>query len=275
MDYYNILGVPRNASPDDIKKAYRKLAMQHHPDRGGDHNKFAEINSAYEVLSNSDKKSAYDNPHSQFNFNSQDFRGGHQHPFHDMFSQAMNGGRGQGRTPRNRDITVQATVSLTDVLTGKNLIIQYRLASGKLETVTVDIPAGARHSDVIRYEGLGDDGNLRFPRGDLHVRVRLEKTKNWQREDNNLITKIQTNLFDLLLGCVIIITTLDNKQLELKIPQGTKPGTVFNITGYGIPDLHTGRKGNIYVSVDVDVPRIDDETILKEIEQLRNRIYKR
>ena len=269
MDYYSILGVNRNATPEEIKKAYRKLAMKYHPDRGGDHNKFAQINSAYEVLSNSDKKNAYDNPQPQgFNFNTNNFNQGN--PFEHMFNAHM-----RQHTPRNRDITIQATVSLKDVLLGKNLIIQYRLASGKLETVTVDIPAGARHSDTIQYEGLGDDGNVRFPRGNLHVRIRLEKTKNWERDNNNLITKIHTNMFDLLLGCVIIVNTLDDKSLELRIPKGTKPGTVFNIGGYGIPDLHTGRKGNIYVSIEAEMPKIDDELILKEIEQLRDRIYKK
>ena len=270
MDYYKLLGVQRNATPEEIKKAYRKLAMQHHPDRGGDHNKFAEINSAYDVLSNSDKKTVYDNPQPQFNYNAQDFRGG-QNPFGDMFNQAFNN-RQSRQTPRNRDIVLAANIDLKDVITGKSLIIQYQLTRGKLETVTVDIPKGARHGDTIRYQGLGDDGDPRFPRGELHIKVRVGKTKNWEIDNNNLVTKKSINLFDFVLGGVIIIETLDKRSLELKIPQGTKPGTVFNISGYGIPDINTGKIGNLYVSVEANIPKITDPILLNKIEQIRNEV---
>jgi curved DNA-binding protein len=265
MDYYSILGVNRNATPEQIKAAYRKLAMQHHPDRGGDHNKFAQINSAYEVLSNSDKKNAYDNPQPQgFNFNSSHFNQGN--PFSDMFNTHMR------HTPRNRDITLAANIDLKDVITGKSLILQYQLSKGQLETVTVDIPKGARHGDTIRYQGLGDDADRRFPRGDLHIKVRIGKTKNWDIDNNNLITKKSINVFDFVLGCVIIIETLDNRNLELKIPKGTKPGTVFNISGYGVPDINTGRIGNLYVGIEAIVPKINDAVLLNKIEQLKNEI---
>ena len=274
MDYYSILGVNRNATPEEIKKAYRKLAMQHHPDRGGDHNKFAQINSAYEVLSNSDKKNAYDNPQPQgFNFNSGHFNNGGNPfggtPFEHMFGQGFNQ---QRHTPRNRDITVQADISLIDVLTGKNLIIQYHLSSGRIETVTVDVPPGAKHGDTIQYQGLGDEGNPRFPRGNLQVRIRVNKTKNWDRDQDNLFTKKVVNIFDLLLGCVIIIETIDDKHLELKIPQGTKPGIKFSIPGYGLPNMQTGKRGIMFITIDAEIPKITDDAILDRIKQLKNEI---
>lgn len=266
MDYYSILGVNRNATPEEIKKAYRKLAMTHHPDRGGDHSTFANITSAYEVLSNSDKRNAYDNP--QPNFNQQRHHnpfGGT--PFDHIFGQGF---AQQRQTPRNRDITLQANISLADVLTGKNLIIQYQLSSGKLETVTVDVPAGAKHGDTIQYEGLGDNGHPRYPRGNLQVRIKVSKTKNWERDYDNLFTKKVVNVFDLLLGCVIIITTLDDKQLELKIPQGTKPGIKFSIPGYGLPNMHTRQRGIMFVTIDAEIPKITDQTVLNKIQQIKD-----
>jgi DnaJ-class molecular chaperone len=276
MDYYSILGIPRTASPEEIKKAYRKLAMANHPDRtGGDDTKFKQISEAYEILSNSDKRDAYDHPHDPFQQNQQ--RHGHHNPFggtpfEHMFGQGF---AQQRQTPRNRDITLQANISLADVLTGKNLIIQYQLSSGKLETVTVDVPAGAKHGDTIQYEGLGDNGHPRYPRGNLHVRIKVSKTKNWERDQDNLFTKKVVNVFDLLLGCVIIITTLDDKQLELKIPQGTKPGIKFSIPGYGLPNMHTRRRGIMFVTIDTEMPKITDQNVLDKIQQIKNEIQQR
>ena len=275
MDYYSILGVARNASSEQIKKAYRKLAMTHHPDRGGDHTQFANINSAYDTLSNSDKRNAYDHPQQANPFGRQQqgqnpFAGT---PFEHHFQHGF-GQQQQRQTPRNRDINVQAEIELAEVLTGKNLIIQYQLQTGKMETVTVDVPAGAKHSDTIQYEGLGDNGHPRYPRGNLLVRIKVKKTKHWERDSDNLITKKDVNVFDLLLGCVILVTTLENKKLELKVPQGTNPGQTFNIPGYGLPNMQTGKRGNMYITIGIDIPKITDKDVLDKIQQLKIEINK-
>ena len=273
MDYYSILGVNRNATPEEIKKAYRKQAMAHHPDRGGDQEQFKRVTEAYDILSSSDKKAAYDNPNQGFNFNSQNFHGQHNPfggtPFDHIFGQGF---RQQQQTPRNRDINVQANIDLVDALTGKNLIIQYHLSTGRIETVTVDVPPGAKHGDTIQYQGLGDEGHPRYPRGNLLVRVSIGKNKNWERDQDNLFTKKVVNIFDLLLGCVIIITTLDNKQLELKIPQGTRPGTKFSIPSYGLPNMQTGKRGIMFITIDAEMPKISNDAILNKIQQLKNEI---
>ena len=184
-----------------------------------------------------------------------------------MFGQGF-----QQQTPRNKDITLQADIDLSDVLIGKNLIIQYQLQSGRVETVTVDVPPGAKHGDTIQYEGLGDNGHPRYPRGNLLVRIKVKKTKNWERDHDNIISKKTINVFDLLLGCVIIIVTLDNKQLELKIPQGTRPGTKFSIPSYGLPNMQTGKRGIMFITIDAEMPKISDDAILNKIQQLKNEI---
>jgi len=271
MDYYSILGITRTASPEEIKKAYRKQAMANHPDRGGDEAKFKQVTEAYEVLSNSDRRNAYDHPHQANPFGQQGQQNpfGNGHPFEHMFGQGFNR---QRQTPRNKDITVQADISLVDVLTGKDLIIQYHLSNGTIQTVNVDVPQGAKHGDTIQYEGLGDVGHPRYPRGNLHVRIKVSKNRTWQRDQDNLITKQVVNVFDLLLGCVIIITTLDNKQLEMKIPRGTKPGVKFSIPGYGLPNMQTRQRGVLFVEIETEIPVINDTAILNKIQQIKNEI---
>ena len=268
MDYYSILGVARNASPEEIKKSYKRLSMKHHPDRGGNNDDFIKVQQAYEVLSNSDKRDAYDHPHQANPFSNQRQNPfGNGHPFEHMFNQGF---AQQRQTPRNRDITLAAKIKLEDVLTGKNLIMQYQLSTGRLETVNIDVPAGAKHGDTIQYEGLGDEGHPRFPRGNLQVRITVSKKKNWERDNDNLITKKRINVFDLLLGCVIIITTLDNKRLEIKVPQGTRSGAKFSIPGYGLPNMQTNKRGILFVEIDAEIPVINDTAILDKIQQLKN-----
>ena len=270
MDYYSILGVGKNASQDEIKKAYRKLAMKHHPDRGGDAAKLQQINEAYSTLKDPAKRQQYDNP--QPRFDTQSMHPGYTGGFEDLFSSMFRQPHMRPRQPTNRDITVAADISLGDVMTGKNVIISFRLGSGKTETVEVNIPQGAKHGDTVRFQGLGDDANPRFPRGNLFVKVRVEKNKNWDRENNNIITTYTADIFDLILGTVILIETPDNKKVKLNIPRGTKPGQVFSIPQYGIPDLNTRQRGHVYVKISVSVPTIRDPRLLAKLQEIKDEI---
>lgn len=273
MDYYSILGVPKTASEKEIRSAYKKKSMQHHPDRGGNEEQFKRVNEAYQTLKDPAKKQQYDNPQPQ-GFGPNGFEGVNPRGFEDMMRQAgFNFGQGfanQRQTPRNRDITVQAKITLVEAFTGKRLYIQYQLSTGELATVEVDIPPGAKHSDTIQYQGLGDVGHPAYPRGNLHVRIKIANNREWYRDNDNLITKKSVNIFDLLTGCVIIIKTIDNKQLELKIPKGTKPGAKFSIPKYGMPNMHTKNRGNLLVEIDADIPQVNDQRVLDKIQEIKN-----
>jgi len=263
MDYYSILGVSKNASPEDLKKAYKKQSMQHHPDRGGSEAKFKEINEAYSTLRDPQKRAEYDNPQPQFNFNSGSFGGGYN-PFDEIF------GRSHRRQRRNNDVTIIIKLDLVDVLTGKELAAQYQLPSGKLKQANIDIPPGIEDGVGIRFRGLGDDVIPNIPAGDLIVRVKVRQPPNWRRSGNDLRTKATVSIFECLLGGTTEIKTLDGRRFKVNIPKGTQAGAIFSIPNHGIPDVQRGTRGNIFVEINPIIPKIENEMILKELERIKD-----
>lgn len=270
MDYYSILGLKRNATQDDIKKAYRKLAMKNHPDRGGDSNQFAKISEAYEILSDPQKRSQYDNPQPQYRFNSNDFSGMYGFDPFDMMFQG--GARRAPRQPKNKDINITYTLDFVDMITGRGITASYKLPSGKIENIDIKIPPGVNSGDVVKFEGYGDDSDQRFPRGNLFLKIRIRRLAGWDRDNLDLITSIKISVLDLILGTEVNISTPEEKNIKLKVPKGAQPGTTFSIPGYGVPNIKTGKKGSIFVKVLAEVPKITDEEILNKINNLKNEI---
>lgn len=267
MDYYYILGVGRNASQDEIKRAYRKLAMANHPDRpDGNEEKFKKISEAYDILSDPMKRSQYDNPQPQYRFNTSNMEG-----FEDVFAQAF-GFRNPSRRRRNRDIQISYTIDFKDIFTGRAISLAYSLPSGRQEFLDVTIPPGIKDSDVVNFAGYGDNSFPNIPRGNLILKIRVLANSSWKRSDDNLTTSKKLSVFDLLLGTDLIIETPTGKLLNLNIPKGTKPGTTFSIAGHGVPNVNTSRQGNLYIKLEVEIPKIDDEQLLRKIEEIKNAI---
>jgi len=266
MDYYSILGVPKNASDKELKSAYKKASMQHHPDRGGDENKFKEVNEAYSTLKDPQKRQQYDNPQPQFNTQNMGGMGG----FEDIFAQF---GFRQQPQQRNPDITIVANITLQECISGKQLLATYRLRNGKEETVDITIPPGANDGNMIRYQGLGEQ-IIQGPRGNLIVKIQVQKHPIFEKDGINLVMKHRVNVLDLLLGCQDNIPTLDGGTIRLSIPQGTKPGVTFNVTGHGLPDIHNGRKGNMYVIIDAYTPKIIDPVHLIKLKEIKDILAK-
>lgn len=272
MNHYETLGVSKTATLEDIKQAYKKLAKENHPDRGGNTSKFAEINAAYDVLKDSAKRQEYDNSFqhrytTQNNFNNRthefDFNF-----FNDFFERSFK----DYAVHRNKDINVSITLDLEDVFYKKDIQISYTTSTGSTESVNVIVPAGIKTGDVIKYANLGDNADPRFPRGNLNIKINVLDTTEWKRTNNDLWHKQQVNVFDLLLGCVIIITTPENKSVKLNIPKGSKPTSVFSIPGHGIPDRTTGTRGNVYVQLDTLVPNINDLSIIDKLNEIKQTI---
>lgn len=266
MDYYSILGVDRSADQDEIKRAYRTLVKKHHPDQGGDAERFKQINEAYETLKDPVLRAQYDNPQPQYNFSSSTFN---NNPFEDLFETLF---RQQKRQMRNRDIRIKIDIDLKDCLTGKTLTASYTLGSGKQSTATIEIPPGVDTGSTIKFQGLGDDTVPQLKKGDLLVTINVIKSSLWHRDRDDLFIKKNINVLDLITGCAIIIETLEGNTLSVNIPRGTKPDTTFSMRGYGLPNINTRSRGNLYVIVKADIPKISDDNVIAQIKLIKEQL---
>ena len=272
-DYYEILGVSKNASDDEIKKAYRKLAVKYHPDKNPGNKeaeeKFKEISEAHEVLSDKQKRARYDQfGHAgvggnggfdgfggapgagAFNFNGQefhfDFGGGS--PFDDILGSLFGFG-GPRRSRRGADYQTSVTVSFEEAIFGTTKEVS---AGG--ETLTIKIPAGIDDGMSIRLRGKGGpapEGGTEP--GDLYVRVRVKPHKSLTREGAIILSEQTIDMVDAALGCEIDVTTVDGP-VTMKVPAGTQSGTPFKLSGHGVPFRADGDRGPHIVTVIVETP---------------------
>lgn len=273
MDYYSILGVSRNASEQDIRKAYKKLSMQHHPDRGGNEEEFKKVNEAYSTLKDPQKRAEYDNPQPQMR--SSDFSNAFGADFNDIFSSMFGAGFQQQRSggrQKNRDIQLRYKIDLKDCFTGKGISLQYGLPSGRKEMIDVRIPPGVRDGDTVNVQQFGDDSIPNLPRGNLHIRLDVIKPKGWEMHQSDLLHTISISIFDLVTGKDVIIHSPEGKNINLKIPKGTQSDTTFSIQGYGLPEANTGRRGTIFVKVKGKTPVVNDGVLIHQIQALKAKI---
>ena len=257
MDYYSVLGVSKTASEQDIRKAYKKKSMQHHPDRGGNEEEFKKVNEAYSTLKDPQKRQQYDNPQPQFNFNTSNM-GGFEDIFANMFRQTN-----QQRASRNPDISLRVNIDLEEVYTGKKVIVTYALRNGQEQHVNLDIPPGCKDGDRVRFSGLGEN-IIPGPRGNLFVVIGVRPKPGWERADSHLYTSVDINSLELIVGTKTIVTLLTGRKIELRIPPNTKNGTTFSMPEMGLPDARGGRTGSLYVKVNSITPtNLNDEQLTK------------
>jgi len=279
-DYYQMLGVGENASPDEIKKAYRTLANKHHPDKGGDQAKFKDISVAYDTLSDAHKKAEYDQQRQfggqQFHFHTGNggfdpFAGmfGGQHPFGDIFGH-MRG----GQLRRNRDLNIQCQISLLDSYSGKQLEANYKLPSGRNQTVVINVPAGIQHGETIRYGDLGDDSIPGVPRGNLNVTIIVMPDQNYRRQGDDLYTTVYINPIEAMIGCRKTVKTINGTSLDLDIRAGVESGTEFASAGNGFKNVNHGGRGRFVSVVNIKAPAIADPVLLSKLQQLNDEISK-
>jgi DnaJ-class molecular chaperone len=279
MDYYSTLGVSRTASQDEIKAAYRKMAMKHHPDRGGDESTFKKISEAYDVLSDPHKKEIFDlggDPKNQnagpygnsFNQGPFEFNFGGGPGMEDLFSQF-----GFARRPmrRNRSLNINIDITLEDVLNGKDLSAEITIpGTGKRKMVNIAIPAGIEAGQQIRYEGMGDDSMKDIRAGDLIVNVNILRHQEFRREGSSLVIEKTISAWDAMLGTKIDIRTLDKKVLTINVPSGTQPSTVLSCKGEGLPVMRTRARGNLLIHINVDIPKNLTQDQKQKIENFKN-----
>ena len=284
-DFYTILGVSENATPDEIKKAYRKLANQHHPDKGGDQDKFKDISVAYDTLGDAQKRAEYDQQRKggfqQFRFNTggnDEFR-----HFHDIFGEHFDpyGHRSNpfgdifGRQIRkNRDLNIRCQITLLDAFTGKQLEANYTLPSGKSQTVHINIPAGVQAGDTIRYTGLGDDTIMQMPRGNLNVTVVVTPDPNFERRGDDLYTTLDITPIEAMIGCKKPVPTITGAVVNIEIRPGVETGVEFEKPGGGFNNVNTGRKGRFVTYLRVKGVPVTDPTMIEQLKKLNDEISK-
>lgn len=259
-NHYQTLGVNQNASPEEIKRAYRKLAAQHHPDRGGDTQTFQEIQSAYDVLGDPQRRAEYDNPMMggmQFGF------GGAQ-PFNfdsifDIFgTRFQHGGFHQQRAQARMTLWI----TLADVARGGKQTVSVGTAQGT-QAIEIEIPLGINDGDTVQYPGLAPGG------ADLIIQYRIHAHPGWQRQGPNLILDQSVSIWDCILGSEIVVRDLLQNQLTVTVPARTQPGTMMRLRGRGLAQRH-GPAGDLFVRVQVNIPDEIDQDLLQMIQQKKS-----
>jgi curved DNA-binding protein len=310
-DYYKILGVEKDASEKDIKKAFRKMARQYHPDVNPDdpqaEERFKEVNEAYEVLSDPDKRSKYDRLGSDWQRwqrsgqpgdfdwgrwttggpgervhvrygtpeDLQDIFGGGS-PFSDFFSQifgGMGGGPGLGgyqyqvRPQRGRDYEQPIEITLQEAYHGTARMLQ---RDG--QRLEIQIPAGAKTGTRVRVSGEGGAGAAGGPAGDLYLRVTVQPDPRYERRGDDLHTTVHADLYTMVLGGEVKVPTMTG-EVALTVPAGTQNGRTFRLRGKGMPRLRNPEQhGDLYAKVEVQLPtRLTDRQreLFQELRQSR------
>ncbi|MFC4687067.1 DnaJ C-terminal domain-containing protein [Epilithonimonas pallida] len=301
IDYYKILGIDKNASADDVKKAYRKLARKYHPDMNPNdkeaEKKFKEINEANEVLSNTENRAKYDKygehwkhgeeyeraqqqqrQQQQYSgnygsgFSGTDF--GEGEDFSDFFQSMFGGsGGGFGRSSRGsasgkfkgQDVSAELNLGLRDAAKTHQQTFEI---NGK--KVRITIPAGVYDGQQIKLKGHGNPGMNGGPNGDLYITFNISEDQDFKREGDNLRTSVDLDLYTAVLGGNINIQTLDGS-VNLKVKPETQNGTTVRLKGKGFPVYKKeGEAGDLYVTYNVRIPTNLSEKQKELFQQLKN-----
>ena len=274
-DYYAVLGVEKTATKDEIRKAFRKLARQHHPDVAKDKKtaeaKFKELNEANEVLSDPEKRKKYDELGADWNSpgrhgpppgahhgGGMDFGGGNGGAFSDFFEAFFGGGGGKRRkagfgafAQRGSDVELELPVTIEEVLHGGRKA--FNLERGvRAETVTVNIPRGVRAGQKIRLAGQGGEGIGGGERGDLYLLMKLAPHVDYRTDGFDLIRPVLIPVWSAVLGGDVEVPTPDGA-VKMKIPAGTQPGQKFRLKGRGLPSGKDTR-GDLFAEAKVLLP---------------------
>ena len=296
-DYYKTLGVNKTSTDDKIKKAYRKLAMKYHPDHTkGDKSaeeKFKKISEAYAVLSDKEKRKQYDTFGSngfQQRFSQEDiFR---SFDFGDIFKEFGLGGTnpfmgrrggmrfshgsgspfgshpGRQQQVKGSDLVYELPLTLQEVAKGTNKVISFD-HKGRHEKITVKIPKGMISGKKLRLAGKGEPSPYGGPPGDLYIQSKVVNDPTYSAKEYDLYANRDLKLSEAILGTSISVPTLEGKELSLKIPPGTRHGTKMRLAGHGLPAMRGKKRGDLYVHIQIPMPKHLNKEQKKLIKQLK------
>ena len=305
-DYYDILKVGRTADKTEIKKAYRKLAKQYHPDvnkEPGAEDQFHQIQEAYEVLSDSEKRSLYDKfghagVHGGARAASGGFdpfggatRGSHGGPggfdfdfrmdgdgaeniFRQFFGGGGGGGGGRGgqrRKPKpGADFHHTVQVSFLEAIKGCTIDLQLTSTTGKIQTIEVSIPKGTKPDSKLRIPGKGHPSPTGGPPGDVILTVKVGSHPSFKREGLDLYVDVPVSIDEAIFGTKVEVSGVDGS-VDLTVPGGTTAGKKLRVRGLGIEDNRNNR-GDLYATIQIDIPKELPEDVKSIFEQLRGKL---
>jgi curved DNA-binding protein len=240
MDPYSVLGVGKTATQDEIRKAYRSLAMKHHPDRGGDEAQFKAINEAYTTIGDSKKRAQYD---TGFSYNSTNWD--------DIF---RNSRRHQHRYRHQAQIRMTLNIDFETAIRGGKKLISVGLGDG-ISAMEIHIDPGVVTGDSARYATNA---------GDLIVTFRVDPSKTWSRTNNNLTREVELDIWQLITGTVAVVETVWNEKIRLTVPPKTQPDALLRVKGKGAKTLWDGQ-GDMFVRIKARIPKDISSELLKAI----------
>jgi curved DNA-binding protein len=256
-DHYSTLGIPHGATPEEIKRAYRKMASSHHPDKGGDKAKFQEIQAAYDTLSDPNARAQYDNPQPQgFHF---EFNGPGGFDFNNifnMFGQQFHQHPGRQQRQHTR---MSLWVTLQDVAEGGVRTVTVGTGHGTM-AIEIEIPLGIDDGAHVQYGGIGPGGT------DLIVNFRIHPNPKWHRQGLNLTTEHPVSVWDCLTGAESTVRDILGNTYTLNIPPLTQPNSLLRLKGCGLRS-RDGQQGDLLIKIQARMPKSIDPDLIERIKQ--------
>jgi len=263
-NYYEVLGLKKGASDSEIKKAYRKLAKQHHPDANGDEEKFKKVSEAYEVLGDKTKRENYD----RYGSAGGNQWGGSNNPFggfEDLFKEHFGRGFSSSARAKGRDMTLILTVTFDEAYFGCRKNVEMPGGGPKL---AMNFKPGLKNGQKFKVAGKGgvNPYNVDAPRGDLIINIEVLHDVRWILQGNDLWYELTLDWYDILLGCKKEVYTPEGPVL-IKIPEKSIPDRVLRIAGKGFPIYNSNNKGNLLVKLNPNWGNLtqEDLELLKKI----------
>lgn len=263
MNHYKTLGLAPGASDDEIKKAYRKLAMKHHPDRGGNEAEFKRIKEAYEALTNPESVRT-----------NGDF-GGFQ-DLHEMFNRGRRAGtfdfNWADRDFRNPDIHLSVPCSLEEAHSGFEKEIEFTLPGGGNKRLSVSFPPGTHKGIKIRYSGEGGTMIDTLPPGDLFVSANIASHAVWQVNENDLFATMKISLWQAMFGTTVELKEISGSLIQVTVPPGTQSRSKLRLKDKGLNIRGSNKRGNAYLEIVVEIPALSESDLDKRIIDLQGKL---
>ena len=260
MDPYQILGLKRGASEQEVKQAYRRLASKHHPDKGGDTAQFQEIQQAYDRIIAGDVGSTREFHWGGGNHGFQDFQDILRRNFGN-FDDFENPG------VRNPDVHVKVICTLDEAHRGFTRTIQFSLPQQGQQTKVIDFPPGSYQGIRVRYAGEGGQLVRSQPPGDLYCELEVSPHKFWTPDFKTqaLEAELPISLKDALIGSVYIVTDIDGNDIQVTVPAGSQPGSKLRLKSRGLNRFRQASRGDAYLKLQITIPKLTEEDLTKPL----------